>query len=408
MKTKVFDKTTATALLKASTAAVEIRRAIHQDPELSGNEFKTAAKIFTFLSNLGIKPTYYLNKTAVVAKLTNGTGPTLCFRADTDALPILEKTSLPYASRNANCMHACGHDMHTAILCGTVQTLLCCKHIWRGTIVALFQPSEELSPGGALPLIKAGAIPKQTEAIYGLHVSSSHFAGQIGIASGFDYAGVCDFTVTIFGKGGHAATPESTIDPLVCASMIISQLQTIVSREHAPTDPCVVSVGSFHSGSGFNIIPEEAQFAGTIRSFSEKAMEHIMKRIKTVVTTTAHSFRARAEIEFKRGYPPLFNDPTLVHKAHAVLTPILGKKGIITRTTPTMYAEDFAYYTRIAKSLFVHLGVAHAGEKMVYGIHTPQFNPSEEAIQTGMQYFCAMAGAHSLGASQATQNSSRA
>jgi len=192
---------------RAAPEIVELRRAIHRRPELSGCETGTARLVHDTLRGWGIAAQYHLGKTAVSAKIVSGKGPVVVLRADTDALPIQEENDVPYASANPGIMHACGHDMHTAILLGAAKILNQIKVQWKGTVVCLFQPSEENEPGGALGLIKAGAFPSKAAAVFGLHVSTDHKCGQLAVKEGDDYAGVMDFEVTVTGRGGHGATP---------------------------------------------------------------------------------------------------------------------------------------------------------------------------------------------------------
>ncbi len=189
--------------------AIRLRRAIHAHPELSGDERRTAKLVFDYLSGLGLKPRYHVDKTGVAARMSNGAGKTVVLRADMDALPIREETGLPFASRNEGVMHACGHDIHTACLLVAAKTLIRMKDSWKGEIVLLFQPFEEVAPGGALRMITEKAFPDNADAVFGLHVSIDHDAGQVGVKPGQDYSGVLDFEVTITGRGGHGAAPHA-------------------------------------------------------------------------------------------------------------------------------------------------------------------------------------------------------
>ena len=216
-----------------------------------------------------------------------------------DALPVEEKTGLPFSSRVPGVMHACGHDMHTAILFGAAEVLNSIRHRWRGNVVFLFQPSEEVEPGGAIGLIREGVFPDNTDAVFGLHVSTDHKSGTVGIKEGVDYAGITAFDVTVTGVGGHGATPEKTVDPVVCTASIISQLQTIISRETSPFSPAILTIGSVHAGSLRNVIPDQAVFYGTIRSHSRECLDTVARRTQEMVTAVASSFRASAEISLK-------------------------------------------------------------------------------------------------------------
>lgn len=386
MSSELNKKLTA-IIQKVAPRIIAVRRTIHQNPELSGSEFATARTIRTELASRSIKSTLHLNKTAVLATLRNGPGKTVVLRADTDALPIGELTSLPFASRNNGIMHACGHDMHTAILIGAAETLIALKTFWQGTVVLLFQPSEEMEPGGAKQLIDAGIYPAdKASAVFGLHVSTDHTTGSVGLRSGIDYAGLLGFEANINGKGGHGATPEATIDPIVAAASMISQLQALVSRETSPFTPAVLTVGTIHAGSRRNIIPDSATFQGTVRCHSRATLDHIEQRIGKMLSATAGAFRASLTCSFEKSYPPSFNDPHITAQYAAAITNYLGNKKVIIRENPTMLAEDFAYYQEKTPGLYIHLGVRQPGKNRFNGwsIHSAQFQPDEAAIATGI------------------------
>ena len=332
--------------------AVAVRRALHAHPELSGAEFKTARFIYEYLGGLGLTPRYYVGKTGVAARIVNGNGKTVALRADTDALPLQEKNTASFVSVTNGVMHACGHDMHTACLLSALSVLVRMKNSWKGTVVALFQPSEEKAPGGALRMIAEKAFPEHADAVIGLHVSIDHAVGEIGLKPGRDYSGVLDFFVTITGSGGHGAAPHRVIDPIVCSCCIIMELQTLVSRETPADEPSVVTVGSLHAGTKNNIIPDEAFFSGTIRTFSEKHATLLRRRFIEIATSVARSFNAAAKVTFEKSYPPGWNDAKLTKRAACVMSGLLGKRSVVLRRTPTMFAEDFAYYQKKSPGAF--------------------------------------------------------
>ena len=364
--------------------AIKLRRELHRNPELSGEEFETAKFIHRYLTGLGLKPHYHVHKTGVTARIVNGIGKTVVLRADTDALPIDEHNNLPFKSVRPGSMHACGHDIHTACLLAAAKVLCSVKDLWKGTIVVLFQPSEEVAPGGALPMIQEKAFPEKVDAVFGLHVSTDHAAGQVGIKTGRDYAGVMDFDVRITGRGGHGATPHMTDDSIVSACSVILALQTLVSRECPSWEPSVLSVGSLHAGNKHNIIPGEAVFSGTVRTFSEEHQQFLERRIKEIVTNIALSHNTRGTCTFIHSYPPGHNDEHLTKCSIQGLSELLGPQNIITRTIPTMFAEDFAYYQQKTPGLYVHLGVNKPGTRRHAGIHSPNFLPDERALRTGI------------------------
>lgn len=369
-----------------------IRRIIHQNPELSGSEKETARVVYDQLKKIGLKPSFHLDKTAVTASLNNGRGKLIVLRADMDALPIEEQTGLPYASRKKGIMHACGHDLHTAVLLGAASILNNIKNRWKGSILFLFQPSEEVEPGGAYRFIKGGIFPKKADAVFGLHVSTDHPYNIIGVKKGMDFAGVTTFDVTINGKGGHGGTPEKTIDPVICAAAIITQLQTLISREISRFTPATLSIGSLHAGSIRNIIPDQAIMQGTLRTHSKECMDLMIKRIEEMVKSTAKSYRATAEVSFNRSYPPGFNNPELINQFTTEFCELAGPHSIAKRVNPSMYAEDFSYYQELVPGIFVHLGVADDKKRSAEnGIHCSKFNPDERAIKTGIAAHTAFA-----------------
>ena len=264
---------------------------------------------------------------------------------------------------------------------------------WKGEISLLFQPHEEVAPGGALALIKEGAFPVGAVAVLGLHSNTEHEAGRIGIKPGRDYAGVMDFEVTIRGKGAHAATPHLSVDPIVCASAIITTLQTVISRMDAPSEPSVLTVGAIHAGTKNNIIPDSSQFCGTIRAFSENQLSGIARNLKEVVLGIAESFKAHATITFEKSYPSGYNDEALTNRAVRVLGDLLGKHAVELRSAPVLLADDFAYFQKKAPGLYLHLGVSPSRKKMrpPAGIHSSRFLPDERCLKTGIMAIAGLA-----------------
>jgi amidohydrolase len=289
-------------------------------------------------------------------------------------------------------MHACGHDLHTAVLLGAASILNKIKNRWKGKILFLFQPSEEVEPGGAYRLIKSGVFPKKADAVFGLHVSTDHPYHCIGVKEGVDFAGVTTFDIIIKGKSGHGGTPEKTVDPVVCSAAIISQLQTLISREISRFIPATLSIGSLHAGSIRNIIPDQAIMQGTLRTHSKDCMDMLIKRIEDMVHSTARSFRATSEVSFNRSYPPGYNNPELLNQFTDEFTRLAGPDSLVQRANPSMYAEDFSYYQELVPGIFVHLGVNDQRKKsVIYGIHSSKFNPDERAIKTGITAHIAFA-----------------
>jgi amidohydrolase/hippurate hydrolase len=364
----------------AYARAVRHRRHIHAYPELSGREYATAQHVFKRLLRLGLAPRRYVRGAGVAASLTYGKGPVVVVRADLDALPIQEENRVPFRSRVPGVMHACGHDVHTAVLLGVAEILCRWKQRLRGTVVFLFQPAEERSPGGARAMISQGAFPGRVDAVFGLHVNPEYPTGSVAVASGCDYAGVSDFDLIVKGRGGHGATPKTAIDPISCAARIIVRLEALTKGKRSE----LVSIGSVHAGTQYNIIPDTAHIAGTVRAFSSAAMARLIRRIRKISTSTCRSFGARARLSVIKGYPPLCNNPVLAAHAHRILSRVLGARNVVRRTRPAMYAEDFAYYALKAPAVFLHLGVRPRGKRTAPGIHTARFLPDEKAMMTGM------------------------
>ena len=371
-------------IAQISPEIVGIRRTIHKNPELSGAEFKTAALVKNTLASWSIPAQYHLNKTAVSAKIVNGKGPTVVLRADMDALPIHEENNVPFASAKPGVMHACGHDMHTAILLGAAKVLSSMKDKWKGTALCLFQPSEEKEPGGAYGLIKARVFPAKAAAVFGLHVSADHKSGHIGIKEGADYAGVLNFDITVRGRGGHGATPEKAVDPIVCAAAMVGQLQTLISREKPSAEPAVLTVGIFHAGTAHNIIPDTAVLGGTIRTYSVELQNTLTKRVRESATAIAAAFGAKASVTFEKSYPSGYNNPALAGLFRERMKSYCGPSNVEERNAPTMYAEDFARYQQIVPGLYAYLGAIPQNKKKIEEIHSPRFLPDEKAIETGI------------------------
>jgi amidohydrolase/hippurate hydrolase len=367
-----------------SPKVIKVRRAIHRNPELSGEEFETSRLVYDVLRSWGIPARYHLGKTAVSAKIVNGKGPTVVLRADTDALPVHEENDIPFASANPGVMHACGHDMHVATLLGAAWVLDNLRDQWKGTVLCLFQPSEEKEPGGALGLIEAGVFPADAAAVFGLHVSTDHKCGQIAVKEGSDYAAVLDFNVTVKGRGGHGATPEKAIDPILCASSIIVQLQSLISREKSAYEPAVLTVGKFNAGTKRNIIPDTAVFGGTIRTYSDDMQNLLMRRVGEMAAGVAAGFGASAETVFVKSYPAGYNDPGLAKRFKARMRSYIGETNVVDREKPTMYAEDFSRYQQIVPGLYVYLGAVSGNKKKMEELHSPRFLPDERAMLTGI------------------------
>jgi len=332
---------------------------LHQNPELSFHEEKTAAKLAGRLRTLGYDVTTGVGQTGVVAVLKNGKSPTVLVRADMDALPVEEKTGLPYASKvttkddsgaTVSVMHACGHDVHVTSLLGAATLLARSKALWRGTLVLIGQPAEEKG-GGAVAMIKDGLItrfPKPDYAI-ALHDSSFLPAGVIGITPGYALANVDEVDITIYGRGGHGSAPQATVDPIVIAARTVLALQTIVSRENDPRDPAVVTVGSIHGGTKHNIIPDDVKLQLTVRTYKEEVRKRILAAIERIAKAEAAAADAPKPptVTVVEGDSATYNDPAIAKRLAAVFSTVFGSARVI-ETPPIMGAEDFGEIGRAA------------------------------------------------------------
>jgi amidohydrolase len=348
---------------------VEWRRHIHQNPELGNREFKTQEYIAAHLSKLGIEVTK-LAKTGVMGVLKGGKpGPVIALRADIDALPVKERVDVPYKSTvtadymgtPVNVMHACGHDTHTSILMGTAEVLASMKKDIAGTIKFFFQPAEEGPPGneegGAPLMIKEGVMDNpKVDAVFGLHIASGLEIGQIKYISGSMMASSDWFTIKVKGKQTHGSTPWTGIDPIVVGTQIINNLQTIVSRQEDLTvAPVVITVGKFHSGVRANIIPEEAELEGTIRTLDSKMQKDVHVKIKQVAQKVAEAWGAQVDVNIETKTLVTYNDPALVAASIASLEKAAGKDNVSVGRWTTG-AEDFSYFGERAPSFFFNLG----------------------------------------------------
>ena len=355
-------------------------RHLHAHPELSGEEFETAKYIQSILKDMGIKVVPYSNGGFHGDIKGEKEGRTVALRADMDALPVTEATGLAFASETEGLMHACGHDMHMAILLGTA--LYFTRHrAFAGTVRLIFQPNEE-KDGGAEVMVAEGVMDG-VDNVMGLHVSPYLDLGTIGVRPGFMYAGVEDFKFTITGRGGHAAHPDACIDPIVCGGHIIVALQTIVARRFSPLTPAVVTIGSVHGGNKHNIIPDTMTLEGTIRADTMDNMNILRTRLRDIATTTAAAHDCRCDMEVIKGYIPLINDPEATEIVRQAAVEAFGPDSVVTLPRPTMSAEDFAYYLQKAPGSFINLGAKKPGDKR-HALHTAEFYPEEEAIYYGI------------------------
>ncbi|WP_293743085.1 M20 family metallopeptidase [uncultured Pedobacter sp.] len=372
---------------------VGYRQHIHANPELSFKEFETSLFIKDKLKKWGIEYTDCAN-TGVVG-LIKGNQPSdkiIALRADMDALPIHEANDKPYKSKNHGVMHACGHDVHTSSLLGTAYILNQMKDDFGGTIKLIFQPAEELLPGGASIMIKEGVLENpKPQHIVGQHVMPLIDAGKVGFRSGIYMASTDELYVTVTGKGGHGAQPHQNIDPVLIASHIIIALQQIVSRNADPRIPSVLSFGKVTANGATNIIPNEVKIEGTFRTLDENWRDEAHKRMKKMAEGIAESMGGSCNFDIHRGYPFLINEEKLTANAKAFAEDYLGKENVVDLDI-WMAAEDFSFYSQVTDACFYRLGTGNAAKDTQYSVHTPRFDVDEDAlkISTGLMAYIAL------------------
>ncbi len=362
---------------------VEWRRHLHAHPELSQREEQTAAFIVKLLREMGYSPQERVGDThGVVVDIPGSDPQVIALRADIDALPVAEENDVAYASRNPGVMHACGHDAHTAMLLGAARLLREREGALPHGVRLIFQPSEELYPGGAAPMIAAGVLQDVTR-IYGLHIWAGLPAGTVGTRAGAFMSGVGDLHVDVIGRGGHGAMPQECVDPVVVAAEIVTALQTAVSRSLAMTESGVVSVTKIRGGTAHNVIPSAVEMWGTIRSLSEETRERLKLRIREICEGVATAHGAKVAVTLNDGYPPLINDEEAVTKALAAAREVgVGEEQIVT-LPPQGGGEDFAYFAQAVPAAFVFLGARNEARGCVYPHHHARFDIDEGVLPTG-------------------------
>lgn len=367
---------------------INIRRDFHMYPELGFQEFRTSKIIASYLENLGLKVEKNIAKTGVLGILKGKEeGKTILLRADIDALPIEELNDVPYKSKNKGIMHACGHDGHTAILLGVAKVLTKYKDLLKGTVKFAFQPAEELPPGGAELMIKEGILENPyVEKVYALHLANHIPSGKIAIRGGIFCAQADAFTIKVKGKGGHGSAPDKTIDPIIISTHIVQALQAIPSREIDPHTPFVLSVCKIESGNAFNVIPEEAEIKGTVRSFDKNLAEYVSKRIELISKNIAEAFRGKAELEYEFGYPPGKNDEKEAEFVKKIAEEIVGKENVL-EDKPSMGGEDFSYFLEERPGAMFWLGSKNEEKGLIYPHHSSYFDFDESVMSIGIEMF---------------------
>jgi amidohydrolase len=378
---------------------------LHQSPELSFHETQTAAKLAAHLRSLGYDVTEHVGETGIVAILKNGPGPTVMFRTELDALPVEEKTGLPYASkvrakdnsgRDVGVMHACGHDIHMASLIGAATIMAHSKNTWHGTLMLLGQPAEEVI-SGAKKMVEDGLLTRfpKPDVIVALHVGNVEAAGKVATGSGYRMSNADSLRITIYGKGGHGSMPHTTVDPIVIAARTVVSLQTIVSREVKPGEIAVVTVGYFLAGTKNNIIPDQAELGLTVRSFKPEVRKQVLAAIERITKAEAEAAGAPRVplIEHLESTDAVYNDPAMDQRMAHVLEAALGKDRV-EAGEPSFASEDFSYFTAQGiPSYYFWLGgadpqkfaEAKAGGASLPSNHSPLFAPVvDPTLHTGI------------------------
>jgi len=385
---------------------IEWRRHFHENPELSNREFKTAERIAKHLKSLGLEVKTGVAHTGVVAILKGGKpGPVIGLRADIDALPVTERVDIPFASKvkttynhkEVGVMHACGHDTHIAIMMGVAEVLTKMKADLKGTIKFIFQPAEEGAPigeeGGAALMIKEGVLENpKVDAIFGLHINSQLEVNKIAYKPKGALAAVNGFTIKVKGKQTHGSTPWTGVDPIVASAQIIMGLQTIISRQSPLTkEAAVISVGIIEGGVRSNIIPEEVNLTGTIRTLDYDMQKSIIEKIKRTATSIASSSGATAEVNIRDGIPITYNNPELTNQMLPTLQRVAGLENV-TLVQAITGSEDFAFYSEKIPGFFFFLGGMPKGKKASEAgpHHTPSFFIDESGMKLGVKTFCNM------------------
>ncbi|SHI94908.1 amidohydrolase [Arenibacter nanhaiticus] len=363
---------------------VAVRRYLHSRPELSFKEYKTGAFVKTQLLAIGIDAIETVAGTGLLASIEGKkNGKTILLRADMDALPIHEKNKVSYASQNEGVMHACGHDVHMTSLLLTARILFELRTEFSGTIKLLFQPGEELMPGGATLVMKEPAYKALGEVAHvGQHVMPSLPVGTVGFRGGQFMASMDEIYLTVKGKGGHAAVPEECIDPILIASHIIVAAQQLVSRMASPKTASVLSFGKIIGDGANNVIPDEVTIEGTFRTFDENWRTEAIEKLTKLVTAIADGMGGECIVAIPKGYPHLRNDMALTETMKNSAKGYLGASQVVD-LAPWMAAEDFAFYTQKSQGCFYLLGVGNENKGITSGLHTPTFDIDEAALEIG-------------------------
>lgn len=361
---------------------VNIRRHLHENPELGFEEVATAQYIADYLAGLGLEVTRQVAKTGVVALIRGAwPGKTVAIRADMDALPIQELNEVPYKSKNPGKMHACGHDAHVAAAIGAARILWELRDQINGNVKFIFQPAEE-APGGAEPMIAAGVLENPTvDAIIGGHVWGGLESGIIEVMSGPTMASSDIIRLKIIGKGGHAAQPHTTIDPIVIASEIVGALQKLVSRQTDPFESVVISICSFHAGDVFNVIPHSAYLEGAVRTLNNELRQELPQKIEKIIKGITEPYGATYELDYYLGYPVTVNDPGVTETVRRAAISVLGADKVRVAARASMGGEDYAYFLNKVPGTYIRIGTRNPEKGICQEMHHPRFDIDEAVLE---------------------------
>ncbi len=363
---------------------VELRRQFHRHPELAFEEERTAAAIIEELKRIGVDYDYAGKGGAVIGRVGGARdGPTVALRADMDALPGAENTDLPFASSVEGKMHACGHDAHMAMVLGAA-SLLAQSPPPQGNVLLVFQPAEE-SGGGARVVLDSGALDG-VAAIFGGHVTHHYRVGEIMVADGVITAQSDRFAIHVRGRGGHGARPHEATDAIVVSGLLITAIQTLVSREINPVYPSVVTIGRLNAGSAPNVIAEEANLEGSIRTTLPQVRQHLHDGLRRMAKSVGELHNARVDVRIDPGYPPVVNSTREARLAYRAAREVVGEAGLMTMDHPSMGSEDFSYYLERLPGCYVRFG-ARLGERDYVPLHSPEFDINEDVLKVGASFF---------------------
>lgn len=368
----------------ATPYAVTARRYLHQNPELSEKEVNTQEFICQKLTDLGIEYIKMKSGHGVIATIygkdrTKAVG----IRADIDALPVAENVDVPFKSIIPGVMHACGHDVHTAVLLGAAQVLKAMEKELPASVKLFFQPSEE-TIGGAAQMIAEGCMNNpEVKSVISLHVDPAVPTGKVLLTTGAMNAAATEFRVKVKGRSCHGAHPDAGIDPLVPACTMVTAIQSIITRKMDPADPCLITVGSFHSGNKSNVIPDETEFVGIIRALSDENLSKLIDSMRTMCYSIAEAHGADCEMTTGDGYPVLINDDSILKILHQSAAEVIGDENVMIASKPSLGADDFAFFCEKAPCFYYSLGVTAEGCEF-HPLHSDKFCPDEDSIRVGI------------------------